>query len=118
MKQTISSIQSEISKLKNVSKVEVSSKDDELELMIKEKGDAFKAYRGETNPLSNAFFVYVKNASSIRKTSVQIQKIDGVSKDGFWRRRRYKLSRHVEYDSKDWFRHCCFIDSIVFIFDL
>ncbi len=74
MKQTISSIQSEISKLKNVSKVEVSSKDDELELMIKEKGDAFKAYRGETNPLSNAFFVYVKNASSIRKTSVQIQK--------------------------------------------
>ena len=42
--------------------------------MIKEKGDAFKAYRGETNPLSNAFFVYVKNASSIRKTSAQIQK--------------------------------------------
>ena len=38
----ISSIQSEISKLKNVSKVEVSSKDDELELMIKEKGDALK----------------------------------------------------------------------------
>ena len=32
----ISSIQSEISKLKNVSKVEVSSKDDLLELMIKE----------------------------------------------------------------------------------
>ena len=43
-----------------------------LELMIKEKGDAFKAYRGETNPLSNAFFVYVKNASSIRKTKVEI----------------------------------------------
>ena len=79
----ISSIQSEISKLKNVSKVEVSSKDDELELMIKEKGDAFKAYRGETNPLSNAFFVYVKNASSIRKTSAQIQKIDGVSSTAF-----------------------------------
>ena len=51
--------------------------------MIKEKGDAFKAYRGETNPLSNAFFVYVKNASSIRKTSVQIQKIDGVSSTAF-----------------------------------
>ena len=79
----ISSIQSEISKLKNVSKVEVSSKDDELELMIKEKGDAFKAYREETNPLSNAFFVYVKNASSIRKTSAQIQKIDGVSSTAF-----------------------------------
>ena len=57
---SISNIQNEISKLKNVSKVEVSSKDDELELMIKEKGAAFKAYRGETNPLSNAFFVYVR----------------------------------------------------------
>ena len=81
----ISSIQSEISKLKNVSKVEVSSKDDELELMIKEKGDAFKAYRGETNPLSNAFFVYVKNASSIRKTKVEICfiRLDGVSSTAF-----------------------------------
>ena len=82
-KTAISNIQNEIKKIKNVSKVEVSSKDDELELMIKEKGDAFKAYRGEINPLSNAFFVYVKNASSIRKTSVQIQKIDGVSSTAF-----------------------------------
>ena len=64
-------------------KVEFSSKDNELELMIKEKGSAFKAYRGDSNPLSNAFFVYLKDASNIRKTSAQIKKIDGVASTAF-----------------------------------
>ena len=67
--ENLQSLQQEISKIKNVSKVELSSADNELELMIKEKGDAFAVYRGEDNPLSNAFFVYVKDA----------EKIDGVS---------------------------------------
>ena len=51
--------------------------------MIKEKGSAFKAYRGDSNPLSNAFFVYLKDASNIRKTSAQIKKIDGVASTAF-----------------------------------
>lgn len=76
-------INDKISKLKNVDKVEFSSKDNELELMIKEKGSAFKAYRGDSNPLSNAFFVYLKDASNIRKTSAQIKKIDGVASTAF-----------------------------------
>lgn len=80
---SIEKVKADISKIKNVSKVEVSDKDNELELMIKEKGEAFKAYRGDANPLSNAFFVYVKNASSIRKTSAQIRKIEGVSSTAF-----------------------------------
>ena len=33
--------------------------------------------------MSNAFFVYVKNASNIRKTSAQIKKIDGVASTAF-----------------------------------
>ena len=80
---SIEKVKADISKIKNVSKVEVSNKDNELELMIKEKGEAFKAYRGDANPLSNAFFVYVKNASSISKTSAQIRKIEGVSSTAF-----------------------------------
>ena len=80
---SIEKVKADISKIKNVSKVEVSNKDNELELMIKEKGEAFKAYRGDANPLSNAFFVYVKNASSISKTSAQIKKIEGVSSIAF-----------------------------------
>lgn len=75
----LDSLQDQISKLKNVKKVTLSNKDEELELMIKEKGEAFALYRGEDNPLSNAFFVYVKNADQIQKTSKQIEKIDGVS---------------------------------------
>ena len=80
---SIDEVKTQIEKLKNVSKVELSTKDQELELMIKEKGDAFKAYRGKSNPLSNAFFVYVKNASSIEKTSNQIEKIIGVSSTAY-----------------------------------
>lgn len=80
---SIQDINDKISKLKNVDKVEFSSKDNELELMIKEKGSAFKAYRGDSNPLSNAFFVYLKDASNIRKTSAQIKKIDGVASTAF-----------------------------------
>ncbi len=75
----IQNVESVITSLSNVSKVEFSSTDQELELMIKEKGEAFSVYRGENNPLNNAFFVYVKNADKIEKTSQKIEKIDGVS---------------------------------------
>ena len=40
---SIDDVKNEISKLKNVENVDFSSKDNELELMIKEKGSAFKA---------------------------------------------------------------------------
>lgn len=80
---SIDDVKNEISKLKNVENVDFSSKDNELELMIKEKGSAFKAYRGDSNPLSNAFFVFVRNASSINETSKQIKNIDGVASVAF-----------------------------------
>ena len=75
----IQEMKDSISSLSNVSKVELSSADQELELMIKEKGEAFSVYRGENNPLSNAFFVYVKNADKIEKTSQNVEKLSGVS---------------------------------------
>lgn len=75
----IQKMESMIASLSNVSKVELSSADQELELMIKEKGEAFSVYRGENNPLSNAFFVYVKNADKIEKTSQKIENLVGVS---------------------------------------
>lgn len=71
-------IAEEIQAIGNVDRVEFSSKDDELELMIEEKGDAFSIYRGEENPLSNAYFVYVKDANEIAQTSSEIEEIDGV----------------------------------------
>lgn len=75
----IDTIYSEISNLSNVDTIQFSSKENELELMIAEKGEAFAIYRGEENPLSNAYFVYVKDGKKIKNTSRQIEKIDGVS---------------------------------------
>lgn len=75
----IDAIEKEIQKLSNVASVRFSSKDEELELMIQEKGEAFSLYRGGENPLSHAFFVEVKDSSAIEKTAASIEKIDGVS---------------------------------------
>lgn len=72
------SIQKEIESLENVETVEFSSKDEELEIMIEEKGEAFEAYRGKNNPLSNAFFIYVENGNEIGNTSKEIKQIAGV----------------------------------------
>ena len=75
----IDAVEKEIQKLSNVASVRFSSKDEELELMIQEKGEAFSLYIGEENPLSHAFFVEVKDSSVIEKTAASIEKIDGVS---------------------------------------
>lgn len=77
-KEQISYIEKELKDIKNVDVVKLSDKDQELELMIKEKGEAFSLYRGEENPLSNAFFVYVKDGNQIEKTANIIEKLDYV----------------------------------------
>lgn len=72
-------IEEEIKNISNVNTVTFSSKDDELELMIEEKGKAFEMYRGEENPLANAYFVTVKDGSKIEKTVSQIEQIENVA---------------------------------------
>lgn len=79
----INAIEEQIQALSNVDSVEFSDKENELELMIDEKGDAFSIYKGEENPLSNAFFVYVQNEKQIQNTSKQIEEIEGVSSSAY-----------------------------------
>ena len=79
----IQNIEQEIENIKNVDTIKFSDKDKELELMIDEKGEAFEMYRGEVNPLSHAFFVYVKNGDTIEKTAKTIEFIDGISSVAF-----------------------------------
>lgn len=74
----IEKIQKSLEKVKDVKKVEFSDKDAELELMIKERGEDLKMFRGEENPLNHAYFVSVKNANNIDKISEEIKKINGV----------------------------------------
>ena len=73
-------IEKEIKKAGNIQTVRFSSRDEELERMIQEKGEAFSMYRGKENPLSHAFFVYVNDGNSLQKTAHQIEKIEGVNK--------------------------------------
>lgn len=79
----IGAIEDQILELSNVDSVEFSDKENELELMIDEKGDAFSIYKGEENPLSNAFFVYVQDEKQIQDTSEQIEQIEGVSSSAY-----------------------------------
>ena len=67
-----------IKQVDNVKDVVFSSKDEELELMIKEKGDAFAIYKGKQNPLHHAYFVTVKKAEDIKKTSEAIQALPDI----------------------------------------
>ena len=47
--------------------------------MIKEKGEAFAMYRGEENPLNNAFFITVVDADQIAQTCEAISQLDFVN---------------------------------------
>lgn len=71
-------IQLELQDLDNVRLVRFSDKDQELEAMIAEKGDVFGQYRGEENPLANAFYVSVEDESRIAETARDIYSIEGV----------------------------------------
>ena len=53
---TIDTIKEKITKIERVSEVEFSDKDQELELMILERGEELAIYRGEQNPLSLTSF--------------------------------------------------------------
>lgn len=75
----IDEVQTQLEQIKNVKSVIFSSKDEELELMIAEKGNSFELYRGEENPLANAFFVLVKDGTKIEDTSKKIKAIEGVA---------------------------------------
>lgn len=68
----------DIRNLSYVDKADYSDKDEELELMIQEKGEAFSVYRGEQNPLSDAWFVYLKNGTDIEEAAREIGLVNGV----------------------------------------
>lgn len=74
----IAQVESQIQGLENTESVVFSDKDHELEMMIEQKGEPFAAYRGEENPLNNAFFVTVKNESQLEQTRQSISMIEGV----------------------------------------
>lgn len=79
----IESVKTSIENVSGVHNVVFSDKDNELELMIKERGEDLAMYRGEKNPLSHAFFVSVTEANQIQTISEEIKALDYVDKTAF-----------------------------------
>ena len=75
----ISELSDSISSLASVKKVTYSSKEEELDALIKENGAMFKQYKGEDkNPLYDVLNVELKDNTKISKVTKKISKMDGV----------------------------------------
>ena len=75
----ISDLSDTISSMSPVKKVTYSSKEKELDALIKENGAMFKQYKGEDkNPLYNVLNVELKDNSKISSVTKKISKMDGV----------------------------------------
>lgn len=72
-------VREKIAAVEGVDKIEYSDKKEELELFIKEKGSEFEMYRGDKNPLPNAFFVSVKDSGELESVSKSLENVEGVS---------------------------------------
>lgn len=70
----------------NVQNITFSSKEDELELFIEsfgESGEMFAIYRGESNPMRNAFIVDLIDKGAINEVTDQIRALPGVESAEF-----------------------------------
>lgn len=75
----ISKLSNSISSLPSVKKVTYSSKEEELDALIKENGAMFKQYKGkDRNPLYNVFNVELKDNTKISKITKKIASMNGV----------------------------------------
>lgn len=75
----IAELSNSISSLASVKKATYSSKEDELNALIKENGAMFKQYKGkDKNPLYNVLNVELKDNSKISAVTKKISKMDGV----------------------------------------
>ena len=75
----ISELSDSISSLASVKKVTYSSKEEELDALIKENGAMFKQYKGEDkNPLYDVLNVELNDNTKISKVTKKISKMDGV----------------------------------------
>lgn len=75
----ITSMEKQIRALPGVSKVEFSSKKEELDILIEESGSVFSRYK-EQNPMPNVFIVEVKEASQIPAITNKLNAMKGIEK--------------------------------------
>jgi cell division transport system permease protein len=77
----IGELKREILSISGVVEVDYSNKDDELNHFIEsygEEGKIFEMYRGEKNPLRNAFIIEVSEGNLIDQVSLKVKALDGI----------------------------------------
>lgn len=77
----IGALERSIRAMDGVVEVEFSDKDQELDQFIEaygEEGEIFEMYRGERNPLRNAFIIEVQDANNIESISKGIERLNGI----------------------------------------
>ncbi len=77
----IGELKREILSISGVVAVDYSNKDDELNHFIEsygEEGKIFEMYRGEKNPLRNAFIIEVSEGSLIDQVSLKVKALEGI----------------------------------------
>ncbi|NTW96603.1 MAG: ABC transporter permease [Erysipelotrichaceae bacterium] len=96
--ESIQGLGDQIEILDGVSKVTFSDKDQELDKFIASygaEGSIFEMYRGEKNPLKNAYIVEVKEGSDIKLITEQIRVFVGVDKADYGGENTIKLIRFM-----------------------
>ncbi|AMC92510.1 cell division protein FtsX [Erysipelothrix larvae] len=78
----IEELENKITQFVGVTTVEFSDKDNELELLIASGGEQaeelYGQYRGEANPLLNAFVINVSSGAHIQEIASQIRELEGI----------------------------------------
>lgn len=72
----IAAAKAEIEAIPGVREAEFSSKENELRIWIMEKGDVFKMYEGDNNPLHHAFFISINDPEQIAEITDAIIALD------------------------------------------
>lgn len=73
----IESLQKRVEGLEGVSQVEFSSRENELESLIREYGDSFEQYR-ESNPLYDVFYITFSDPLLLNEVSGELENMSGV----------------------------------------
>lgn len=69
----------QIMALSDVDTVTYSSKDDQLKNLTETLGDTWNLFKGDANPLYDAYIIDTKTPESVKKVAKAVAKIDGVS---------------------------------------
>ncbi|MGT2910618.1 permease-like cell division protein FtsX [Streptococcus cameli] len=73
------SIYNQISALKDVESVTYSSKDEQLKNLTEKLGETWNLFKGDANPLYDAYIIDTKSPSAVKSVAKEVAKIDGVS---------------------------------------